>query len=89
MSAKFFSSSNLVKAHMSGVIAMSRSPAGSVPKPAQGNSASIDIWSSYISKSGYRQVETSIPCPMCFNTISSSTNLSSHVRIHTSGVLSM
>ena len=74
--------------HMSEVIAMSRSPAGNVPKPTLGHSASINKWSSYIPKSVSRQRETSMPCPMCFNMISSSTNLSSHVRIHTSGVLS-
>ena len=39
-------------------------------------------------KVAWRRRETSIPCPMCYKMISSSTNLSSHVRTHTSGVLS-
>ena len=52
MGGKFLSSSTIVMAHMSGIMAMQRSSAGSVPKPAQGHSASIDICSSYISKSG-------------------------------------
>ena len=34
------------------VMAMSRSPEGSEPKPAQGHSASFNIWTSYISKKG-------------------------------------
>ena len=41
---------------MSGVMAISRSPAKSVPKPEQGHLALINIWISYISESGYQAV---------------------------------
>ena len=54
MCGNLLSSSNLVKAYMSGVITMSRSPAGSVPKPEQGHLALINIWISYISESGWQ-----------------------------------
>ena len=52
MCGKLFSSFNLVKAHMSWIMTRPRSPSGSVPKPAQGHSAWIEMLNNIISKRG-------------------------------------